>query len=107
MTLLIMALCSLVQAPYIDEVRERLKDPAQVFPVFQEFIRAGLYSPAHQLLSAKTAQQLPYEAFYTAMTVPEMQYDVSKRLLNSLRVHQVSPDLQRVELCNSEFGFRY
>jgi len=107
MTLLIMALCSLVQPQDMDEIRERLKDPAQVFPVFQEFIRAGLYSPAHQLLSAKTAQQLPYEAFYTAMTVPEMSYDVSKRLLSSLHVHRVQPDLQRVELCNSEFGFRY
>ena len=30
MTLLIMALCSLVQPQDMDEIRERLKDPAQV-----------------------------------------------------------------------------
>jgi len=109
MTLIMMALCSLAPASLeqdIDEVRERLKDPAQVFPIFQELIRAGRYSNAWEwTLSPKTRTQLPYEAFYTAMTVPEMSYDVSKRLLNSIRVHKADGDARTVQLCCSSFGF--
>ena len=56
-------------------------------------------------LSPKTRTQLPYEAFYTAMTIPEMSYDVSKRLMNSLRVHKADPEARTLRLCSSEFGF--
>src|SRR5438105_12005711 len=124
MTLFIMALCSLVPVSLdvaastplgtsrdkqdVEEVRERLKDPAQVFPVFQELMAAGNYGKAHEwTLSPKTKVAMPYEVFHTAVTVPEMSYDVSKRLLNSLRVHRADGSARVVELCNSEFGFRY
>jgi len=106
MPLLLVALCSLAAVQDLDEVRERLKDPAQVFPIFQELIRAGRYSNAHDwTLSPKTRTQLPYEAFYTAMTIPEMSYDVSKRLMSSLRVHKADPEARTLRLCSSEFGF--
>jgi hypothetical protein len=109
MTFLLAALCAFgpdsAAGQDIDEIRERLKDPAQVFPIFQDLLRAGLYSKAHDLLSPKTRQQLPYEVFYSALTIPEMSYDVSKRLLRSLRVHKVDPDARVVQLCSSEFGF--
>ena len=108
MTVLLMAFSCLAPVQDVDEVRERLKDPAQVFPVFQELLRAGRYANAHEwTLSPKTRTQLPYEAFYTAVTIPEMQYDVSKRLLNSLRVHRADANARIVELCSSEFGFRH
>jgi hypothetical protein len=106
MTLLIMALCSLAPAQDPDDVRERLKDPAQVFPIFLDYLRTGRYSNAHELLSRETKLQLPYEAFYTALTVPEMSYNVSKRLLGSLRVHKVDPASRTIQICSSEFAFR-
>jgi hypothetical protein len=108
MTLLIMALCSLVPGQNLDEMRERLKDPAQVFPIFQQLIRAGRYADAYNyLLSAKAKTQMPYEVFYSALTAPEMSYDVAKRLLNELHVHKADGNARTVELCNAEFGFRY
>lgn len=91
----------------VEEVRERLKNPAQAFPVFQELLRAGRYADAHNwVLSGKTHAVLPYEAFYLALTGPEMSYDVSRRLLYSLRVHQVDEAARTVEVCSAEFGFR-
>ena len=107
MTLLIMALCSLVPVQDMDEIRERLKDPAQVFPISRSSSARGSIRRPTRSSRGKTAQQLPYEAFHSIMTGPEMSYDVSKRLLNSIHVHRVLPEQQRVELCNSEFGFRY
>src|ERR1051325_5216698 len=108
MTLFIMALCCLAPAQDLDEMRVRLKDPAQVFPIFQSLIRAGRYADAYNyVLSGKTKAEMPYEVFYSALTTPEMSYDVSKRLLNELRVHKADGDARTVELCNSEFGFRH
>jgi hypothetical protein len=108
MTLLMMALCWLVPGQDLDEMRQQLKDPAQVFPIFQQLIRAGRYADAYNyLLSPKTKSQMPYEVFYSALTSPEMSFDVSKRLLNELRVHKADGDARIVELCNSEFGFRH
>jgi hypothetical protein len=90
----------------VEEVRERLKDPAQVFPVFQELLKAGQYAKAWEwTLSPKTRAQLPYEAFYTVMTADEMSYDVSKRLMSSLRVHKADAEAGTVTLCSAAFGF--
>ena len=107
MTLVIMALCCLAPgAQDMDEIREKLKDPAQVFPLFVDLIRAGRYSNAYDLLSGPTRAQMPYEVFYSALTVPEMSYDVSRRLLGSLKTHKADADAKTVEICGAEFGFR-
>lgn len=110
MKLLMVLVCSFAPgtapAQDIDEARERLKDPAQVFPIFQQLVQAGRYANAHEwTLSPKTRSSMPYEAFYTAMTVKEMNYDVSRRLLSSLRVCRVDEAARTVRLCSPLFGF--
>jgi hypothetical protein len=92
MNLLLALLCAAASPVQdVEEVRERLKDPAQVFPVFQELLKAGQYAKAREwTLSPKTRAQLPYEAFYTVMTAtrcPTTPQEVDVLL----RVHKAEP----------------
>lgn len=81
--------------------RERLRDPAEAFRAFQEFIRAGEFGKAHELLSGNARRRLPYEAFVAALTA----YETSGRLLASLRVHGADPESGRLRICAPEYGF--
>lgn len=84
----------------LDKIRERVKDPAQIFPLFQELIAAGEYSKAHNLLSVATKKSLPYEAFYIAFASVEPP----RHMIASLRVHALDAALHRLKLCSREFG---
>src|SRR5882672_4015949 len=98
MNLLLISVCALVQAPDMDRVRERLKDPAQVFPVFQELIAAGEYGTAQKILSPAAMKFLPAEAFYLAFA----SFEPPRRMVASLRVHAVADG--RLRLCSPDFG---
>src|SRR5689334_14768704 len=100
MNLLFMALCALVQcqAPDMDQLRERIKDPAQLFPVFQELVACGEYGTAQNLLSPNAKKILPSEAFYLAFA----SIEPPRRLVASLKVHQSAAD--RIRVCSPEFG---
>jgi hypothetical protein len=85
------------------EIVEALKDPARVFPLFQDLLRDQEYSKAHGLLSAKAKTLLPYEAFYFMFT----GYEAARRLVLSAQVHALDPAGPagyRLRLCNPEFG---
>jgi len=88
----------MVQAPDMDQIRERIKDPAQLIPVFQELIAAGEYGTAQKLLSPGAMKMLPSEAFYLAFA----SYEPPRRLVASLRVHRVSDG--QIRVCSPEFG---
>jgi len=98
MNLLFMAVCALVQAPDPDVIRERIKDPCQVFPVFQELIAAGEYGTAQKLLSPAAMKLLPSEAFFLAFA----SIEPPRRLVASLRVHGCADG--KLRLCSPEFG---
>ena len=83
-----------------DEIRRRLKDPTQVFPVFQELIAAGEYGIARDMLSRETAKILPQEAFTLAFTT----FEVPRRMIASLEQHAVDVAGLKVRLCSKEFG---
>jgi hypothetical protein len=101
--LLAVVLCACVrppasQGPDMDAVRQRIKDPAQVFPVFQQLIAAGEYGTAQKLLSPDAMRRLPSEAFYLAFA----SYEPPRRLVASLRVHAVGNG--GIRICSPEFG---
>jgi hypothetical protein len=90
--------------PELEDIRERLKDPAQVFPVFQELVRCGNFGTAHDLLSPATKRGLVYEKFYFALTA----FEASTRMILSARVHAVEAPAEaksgRIRICGPEFG---
>ncbi len=96
--------CAAAPGPELDEVRERLKDPAQVFPVFQELLRGGELGRAHEMLAPATRKALSYEAFYFAFTA----FEASGRMIRSARVHAVEAPAEakagRIRVCGVEFG---
>ena len=96
--------CASTPCPELEEVRERLKDPSQVFPVFQELLRCGDLGTAHQLLSTATKRGLSYEKFYFALTA----FEASTRMILSARVHAVEAPADakagRIRICGPEFG---
>ncbi len=98
-------LLTLLAAPALSgqdrPLRERLRDPAEAFRAFQEFVRAGEFGKAHELLSGPARRRLPYEAFVTALTA----YETSGRLLGALRVHGADAAAGRLRVCAPEFGF--
>ena len=98
MNLLLAAVCALAQSPDMDSIRERIKDPAQVFPVFQELIAAGETGVAQKLLSPEAMKRVPPEALYLAF----MSYEPPRRLVASLKVH--AADATHVRVCSPEFG---
>jgi len=84
----------------IDAIRDRVKDPAQVFPVFQELIAAGQYGTARNLLSPAASKLLPYESFYLTFA----SFEPPRRMVASLQVHALDPATNRLRLCSKEFG---
>lgn len=102
------AVCALVpslqdgerQGPDMDEIRRRVKDPAQVFPVFQELIAAGEYGTARNLLSKNAATILTPEVFYVTFA----SYSPPRRMVASLQQHVVESANLRLRLCSREFG---
>ncbi len=98
MNLLLMAVCAFVQSPDMDRIRERIKDPAQVFPVFQELIAAGETGTAQKLLSPAAMKRIPSEVLYLAFA----SYEPPRRMVASLKVHAVEGS--RLRLCSPEFG---
>lgn len=97
--------CAAAPAPLeLDEIRERLKDPAQVFPVFQELLRRGELGTAHKLLAPATQKVLSYEKFYFALSA----FEASTRMILSARVHAVDVPADgkagRIRICGPEFG---
>jgi hypothetical protein len=98
MNLLFVAVLAHAQVGDVDSLRERLKDPAQVFPVFQELVAAGEYAKAQRVLSPASMKMLPAEAFYLTFA----SYEPPRRLVASLRVHAVGDG--KVRLCSPEFG---
>jgi len=98
MNLLLMAVCAFAPSQDISEIRDRLKDPAQVFPVFQELIAAGEYGTAQKVLSPAAMKMLPAEAFYLAFA----SFEPPRRLVASLKVHGVGDG--KLRLCSPDFG---
>ena len=94
----ILALLSPADDVDMDKIRERLQDPAQVFPVFQELVGAGAYGTARNLLSPGAAKLLPPELFYLTFA----SFEPPRRLVASLAVHAAGPEKLRV--CSKEFG---
>lgn len=88
--------------PELEDIQERLKDPAQVFPVFQELVRCRNYGLAHELLAPATKRSLVYEKFYFALTA----FEASSRMILSARVHAVETDgaSGKIRICGPEFG---
>jgi len=84
----------------LDEIKRRLKDPTQTFPVFQELIAAGEFGKARDMLSRDAKQRLPQEAFTLAFT----SFDVPRRMIASLQQHEIDVANLRVRLCSKEFG---
>jgi len=80
------------------DLAERLKEPGNVFPAFQEFVRDGLYSKAYDLVAPATKRGLSYEAFYIAFA----SFEAPRRLVAKLEVHRA--EAGRLRLCSSEFG---
>ena len=81
-----------------DRVRERIKDPAQVFPVFQELIAAGEYGTAQKLLSPAAMKLMSAETLYLVFA----SFEPPRRMVASMRVHDV--DGLRLRICSREFG---
>ncbi len=96
--------CAAAPCPELDDIRERLKDPSQVFPVFQELVRCGNVGLAHEMLSPATRKSLIYEKFYFALTA----FEASTRMILSARVHAVEAPADaktgRIRICGPEFG---
>ena len=90
--------------PELEDIRERLKDPSQVFPVFQELVRCGNFGTAHAMLSPATKRVLAYEKFYFGLTA----FEASTRMILSGRVHAVEAPADakagRIRVCGPEFG---
>ena len=93
-----------VLAQGIGPYRERLKDPADVFPVFQDLVKAGEYGTAHLILSPSPARVMAYEEFYVAAS----SFEAVRRLIASFEVHAVEvedgADVGRIRICSNEFG---
>ena len=106
---LMLAVCALApvavqdeerKGPDMDEIRRRIKDPAQVWPVFQELIAAGELGTARDLLSKNAKTLLSPELFYFTFA----SYSPPKRMVASLQPHVVDASNLKVRLCSNEFG---
>ena len=87
-------------APPQEEVglAERLKDPANVWPAFQEFMKEGQYSKAYDLVAPATRKWLSYEVFYITFA----SFEAPRHLVATMQVHRFEPG--KVLLCTPEFG---
>ncbi len=88
----------------LQEIGKRIEDPAGSFPAFQELLRGRQYGLAHKyLLSARTKETLPYEAFLISFTA----FEAPHRLIAATEVHRietVDESTRLVRLCGPEFG---
>jgi len=109
MNLVMLAVCALVpvavqdeerKGPDKDEIRRRVKDPAQVWPVFQELIAAGEYGTARELLSKNAATILNPEVFYLTFA----SYSPPRKMVASMEQHLVDSANLKIRLCSKEFG---
>jgi hypothetical protein len=106
MKLLMVLVCVLTQdetakpGPDMDEIRRRVKDPEQVWTVFQELVAAGEYGTARNLLSPAAAKRISPEAFYLAFA----SFEPPRRMVASLEKHVVDVAGLRLRLCSREFG---
>lgn len=83
------------------DLREALRDPSRVFSAFQELIEAGFYTKAYNVcLSPSAHQQISPEEFQIALSA----VGGVRRLVGSLRVHEVDPSAGRLHVCSPEFG---
>jgi hypothetical protein len=97
---MLFALASLLAFQEQPTLKDRLKDPAESWKVFQEFVRAGEYGKAHELLSPAARKSIPVEA----LTLTLGAFEASRRLIAALQVHAVDPAAGRLRLCGPEFG---
>jgi hypothetical protein len=99
MNLLLAAVCTLAPLGQdLDAIRERIKDPSQVFPVFQELVAAGEYGTAQKLLSPSAMKLMSAETLYLVFA----SFEPPRRMIASMQVHSV--DGSRVRICSREFG---
>jgi hypothetical protein len=99
MNLLLAAVCALAPLGQdLDAVRERIKDPSQVFAVFQELVAAGEYGTAQKLLSPSAMKLMSAETLYLVFA----SFEPPRRMIASMRVHAV--DASSVRICSREFG---
>jgi len=77
---------------------ERLKDPANVWPAFQGFMKEGQYSKAYDLVAPATRKSLPYEAFYIAFA----SIEAPRHLVATMEAHRA--EAGKLLLCAPEFG---
>ena len=109
MNLLLVAVCAFAPAlaqdaerkgPDMDEIRRRIKDPAQVWAVFQELIAAGELGTARDLLSKRAKELLTPEVFYFTFA----SYSPPRRMVASMEPHLIDTANLKLRLCSKEFG---
>jgi len=103
MQILLAALVAFCPAQDGAELRRRLKDPAQVWPVFREFLAAGQYAKAHLMLSEEARRRVPYEQFFLFFTA----FEAPRRMVETTDAHGVETSdasAATVRLCGAEFG---
>src|SRR5262245_60284682 len=110
MNLFMLAVCARAPAPLqqeeprkgrdMDEIRRRVKDPAQLWPVFQELIAAGEYGIARDMLSKNAKTILSPEIFYLTFA----SYSPPKKMVASMEAHVVDVAGLKLRLCSREFG---
>jgi len=99
MNLLLAAVCALAPLGQdLADIRERLKDPAQVFPVFKELIAAGEYGTAQKVLSPSAMKLMSAETLYLVFA----SFEPPRRMVASMQVHAVGD--AGVRICSREFG---
>jgi len=99
MNLLLAAVCALAPLGQdLADIRERLKDPAQVFPVFKELIAAGEYGTAQKVLAPSSMKLMSAETLYLVFA----SFEPPRRMIASMQVHAVNDS--HVRICSREFG---
>jgi hypothetical protein len=100
--LAVLAAAALQGEPDLPELRKRLADPAQVFPVFRELVAAGRYGTAHEVLSPAARKAVPVEA----LTIAFGGVEAARRLVAGLASHatEASGDAGKTRVCGAEFG---
>lgn len=72
-----------------------------MFSAFQDYVQRGSYGNAHKCLSMAAQRSLPYEQFFAAIT----GFEPLRRLIATSHTHEGGV-VERLSLCNPEFGIR-